>query len=108
MTVTIEQGFATKITGGPEATKFDSLLAGMNKKEAYNVAEFGVGCNPNARLIGNILEDEKVYGTVHVAFGDNSTFGGTVQAGIHLDGIIRKPNLALDDKVVIEKGVWKV
>ena len=108
VTVTVEQGFATKMTGGPEATKFDTLLAGVKKKEAYNVAELGVGCNPNARLIGIILEDEKVYGTVHVAFGDNSTFGGNVQAGIHLDGIMRKPSLFLDEKPVIEKGTWTI
>jgi leucyl aminopeptidase (aminopeptidase T) len=108
VTVTVDQGYATKITGGPEAAKFNSLLAGVNNKEAYNVAELGVGCNPNARLIGIILEDEKVYGTVHVALGDNSTFGGNVQAGIHLDGIMRKPDLMLDGRVVMEKGVWKV
>jgi leucyl aminopeptidase (aminopeptidase T) len=108
VTVTVEQGFATKMTGGPEATKFDTLLAEVKKKEAYNVAELGVGCNPNARLIGIILEDEKVYGTVHVAFGDNSTFGGNVQAGIHLDGIMRKPSLFLDEKLVIEKGTWTI
>lgn len=106
--VTVEQGFATKITGGAEATKFNSLLAAVNKKEAYNIAELGVGCNPNARLIGIILEDEKVYGTVHVALGDNSTFGGTVAAGIHLDGIMRKPSLYLDGKPAMEKGSWKV
>ncbi len=106
--VTVERGFATKITGGPEAAKFNGLLAAVNKKEAYNVAELGVGCNPNARLIGIILEDEKVYGTVHVALGDNSTFGGTVEAGIHLDGIIRKPSFFLDGKAVMEKGVWKI
>ena len=45
---------------------------------------------------------------VHVALGDNSTFGGTVAAGIHLDGIMRKPSLFFDGKPVMEKGVWKV
>ncbi|WP_455363402.1 aminopeptidase [[Eubacterium] cellulosolvens] len=106
--VTVGEGFATQITGGPEATKFDGLLSAVKKREAYNIAELGIGCNPNARLIGIILEDEKVYGTVHVALGDNSTFGGSVQAGIHLDGIMLKPSMFLDDKVVIKDGVWTI
>jgi len=106
--VTIREGFATKIEGGKEAKKWDSMLASVMKKEAYNVAEFGVGCNPNARLIGIILEDEKVYGTIHIAMGDNSTFGGKVEAGIHLDGMIRNPSLTLDDEPVIKNGTWMI
>jgi leucyl aminopeptidase (aminopeptidase T) len=104
--VTVKEGFATNITGGQEAKKFNMLLSSVQKKEAYNVAELGVGCNPKARLIGNPLEDEKVYGTVHVALGDNSTFGGKVEAGIHLDGILRKPSLFLDGQQVIKDGKW--
>jgi len=107
VTVTVKEGFATSITGGPEASKFDSLLSAV-KKEAYNVAELGVGCNPKGRLIGIILEDEKVYGTVHVALGDNSTFGGNVQAGIHLDGIMLKPTMFLDGQAVIKEGAWVI
>lgn len=71
---------------------------------ARNVAEFGIGTNRKARLTGVILEDEKIYGTVHVAFGDNSTFGGTVQAGIHLDGVILKPDVYIDGTKIMDKG----
>jgi leucyl aminopeptidase (aminopeptidase T) len=108
VTVTVASGFATKITGGPEATRFDALLGALNRKEAYNIAELGVGCNPSARLLGVILEDEKIYGTVHVALGDNSTFGGKVQAGIHLDGIMLKPSLFFDGQPVIKNGMWTI
>jgi len=48
-----------------------------------------------------VLEDEKVRGTVHIALGDNSTLGGDVIAGIHLDGIIREPELFLDGEEFI-------
>jgi leucyl aminopeptidase (aminopeptidase T) len=71
---------------------------------ARNVAEFGIGTNRKARLTGIILEDEKIYGTVHVAFGDNSTFGGSVQAGIHLDGVILKPDVYVDDAQIMDEG----
>lgn len=71
---------------------------------ARNVAELGIGTNPQARLTGVILEDEKAYGTVHVAFGSNATFGGTVEAGIHLDGVITRPTLYVDDRAVMKNG----
>lgn len=106
--VTVKEGFATKIEGGREAKKWDRMLGSVKKKEAYNVAEFGVGCNPNARLIGIILEDEKVQGTIHIALGDNSTFGGKVAAGIHLDGMVRNPSLFLDGQPIMENGTWLI
>ena len=51
-----------------------------------------------------ILEDEKVYGTVHIAFGTNTSFGGQNKADCHMDGIILKPDLYLDDTLVIKQG----
>ncbi|RMF91205.1 MAG: aminopeptidase, partial [Methanobacteriota archaeon] len=71
---------------------------------AAYVGEIGIGVNPRARLTGNILEDEKVLGTVHIAFGNNLGFGGSVDAGIHLDGIIKEPTVKVDGRVVLKKG----
>ncbi len=71
---------------------------------ASNVAEIGIGVNPKAKLCGNILEDEKVLGTCHVAFGSNINFGGSVDAKVHLDGIIKNPTVLVDGGAVIEKG----
>lgn len=99
----VEKGFVTKIEGGDEAAKLDQLLAGYGKL-AYNIAELGIGTNDKARLTGNVLEDEKVKGTVHVAVGNNTGFGGTVQVPVHLDGILTKPTLMIDGKVIIKDG----
>lgn len=87
---------------GPDSSKLWKLL-GENPL-ARNLAELGIGTNDGARLCGNILEDEKVYGTVHIALGSNDTFGGQVAAGIHLDGVILEPKLYLDEELVIESG----
>ena len=51
-----------------------------------------------------ILEDEKVLGTIHIAFGNNVGMGGNVNIPIHIDGIITKPTVYFDDEVVMEKG----
>ncbi|MEM3575000.1 MAG: aminopeptidase, partial [Candidatus Bathyarchaeia archaeon] len=77
-------------------------------REARNVAELGIGTNRRARLIGIALEDEKIYGSIHIALGDNSTFGGTVRAGVHIDCILLRPTLYLDDEKVVDRGELKV
>jgi leucyl aminopeptidase (aminopeptidase T) len=51
-----------------------------------------------------LLEDEKVLGTVHIALGDNKTMGGKVHVPIHLDGVIKQPNVYFDNKLIMEKG----
>ncbi len=71
---------------------------------ADNVAEIGIGVNPMARVIGNVLEDEKAFHTIHVAFGDNHTFGGNTRAEVHLDGVMLNPSVWLDDEMLMDKG----
>lgn len=94
LTIKIEDGQATDISG-EWAGQFISMIDSVGPP-GRNLAELGIGINPKAHLIGNVLEDEKVAGTVHVALGDNSAFGGDVVAGIHLDGIITGPTVYLD------------
>lgn len=72
--------------------------------EARNVAELGIGTNDKARLTGVILEDEKAWGTIHLAFGSNATFGGMVEAEVHLDAVIMGPTVYVDDKLLMQDG----
>lgn len=71
---------------------------------ARQVCELGIGTNPAAEVIGNVLEDEKVYGTCHLAFGDNAGFGGTIDCDSHVDGIVRGPDVYLDDERLVGGG----
>ncbi len=107
--ITVRDGLGKRIAGGSTAADLRRMLKAASRKlkvpdHAYNIAELGIGLNPKAKLIGNPLEDEKVLGTVHVALGDNSTFGGKVRAGIHVDGILMKPTLTVGTKTVMESG----
>jgi leucyl aminopeptidase (aminopeptidase T) len=102
--VKIVDGYATEIVN---ALEIKNQLSSVGK-HAFNVAELGIGMNPKSKLMGNILEDEKMLGTIHIAFGDNSTFGGKIQCGIHLDGIVMKPTLTIDNRVILENGELKV
>jgi len=102
----VKKGKAIEILG-KHSRKLTKMLDKVGKR-AYNLAEFGIGTNPKARLIGNVLEDEKVMRTCHIALGDNSTFGGKVRAGIHVDGILLKPTVRLDGKILMLDGELKV
>ena len=67
----------------------------------YNIAEFGIGLNPRAKISGVTLEDEKALDTAHIALGDNRSFGGRVAAPCHLDGIFLNPSIFVDEKRII-------
>ncbi len=101
--VEVKKGFATKITGGKAAKKLNKMLDEVGKG-ARNIAEFGIGTNDSAKLSGILLEDEKVMGTVHLALGNNITMGGTFNVPIHVDGVIKKPNVWLDGKMLMKDG----
>lgn len=101
--IVVEGGYATEITGGPEAQALIALLE-PHGRDARTVAEFGIGTNDKATLTGIILEDEKVMGTIHVAFGDNKSMGGTVRVASHLDGLVKRPTVWFDDVLVMEDG----
>lgn len=99
---TISKGKLVKLEG-KDAGKLQILF---DNEQNASVGELGIGTNKNALLCGIILEDEKVYGTVHIAFGTNTSFGGVNKANCHLDGIILKPDLYLDDRQIIKQGVF--
>ncbi|HEX4115938.1 MAG TPA: hypothetical protein VHY18_08705 [Solirubrobacteraceae bacterium] len=71
-----------------------------------NLAELGVGTNDRATLTGNVLEDEKLLGSVHVAFGASAAIGGSVAVPIHLDAIVTDASLVVDGQRVLADGRW--
>lgn len=102
--VKVKNGKLCEITG----EKSELLDVLLRNEQNSTLGELGIGTNEKAILNGVILEDEKVYGTVHIAFGTNTSFGGTNKAECHMDGIILKPTLYLDDTLVIDKGSFVI
>ncbi|MBI9072365.1 MAG: aminopeptidase [Melioribacteraceae bacterium] len=101
--IEVIKGYAEKISGGKQAKNLISILDKYGRK-ARNIAEFGVGTNDKAKLTGELLLDEKVMGTIHIALGDNKSMGGKVNVPIHLDGVIKKPTVYFDGKVIMKSG----
>lgn len=101
--VSVEGGVANKITGAHDVVK--ELNRGG--REARNVAKFGMGLNPKAKVIGRVLEDSKALGTVNIGFGDNSIFGGNVKCPVHVLGIVRAPTVTVDNVLIMKDGELK-
>ena len=105
--ITVAGGQATAIEGGEEAARLRALLE-PHGKDAYTVAEFGIGTNDRAVITGVILEDEKVMGTIHIAFGDNKSMGGSVRVASHLDGLVTRPSVWFDERPIMKDGRLRV
>lgn len=102
--VLVKNGYAEKFSGKGEAKKLAQMLDKVGR-DARAIAEFGIGTNYKAKITGHILEDEKVLGTIHVAFGNNISMGGVIDVPIHIDGLIKKPTVLVDDVVIMDNGV---
>jgi len=100
--LTVREGRVVEATG-PDGSRLLELL-GTHGEEATSVAELGIGTNEEAELTGNILEDEKILGTCHVAFGASAAIGGTVQVPVHLDCVVLEPTVEIDGETVVSGG----
>lgn len=82
--------------------------------EARIIGELGIGINPAARLVGNMLEDEKAFGTAHIAFGNNCDFpGGQNRSKTHNDFLFYKPTIEVTYKdnsngFVVKDGEFQI
>jgi aminopeptidase len=94
LTLEVKDGTVYSIRG-ERGKEVESILGEFGPK-AMNLAEFGIGMNPNARICGLLVEDEKVGNTVHFAMGNNAGFGGDVDVDIHMDGVVSRPVIYID------------
>lgn len=124
----VEGGFITSLSGGTEAQQLQETIelgesralamaaagelpAGMGeiyRRNARSLGELGIGLNPSARVVGNMLEDEKAYKTCHIAVGAN--YADDAPALIHCDGLVVEPTITFilpggEERRIMEAGV---
>jgi len=102
-TLTVKNGRITDIQGGREAEKLRQMLDAADEN-ARCIAEVGLGTNPRATYVGNLVEDERVRGSGHIGLGRNVQFGGTIESKVHIDATMRKPSIYLDGEAIVSKG----
>lgn len=102
VTMEIRDGRLTEASG-PDGAALLALLR-EHGEEATTVAELGIGTNERAELTGNVLEDEKLLGTAHVAFGASAAIGGRIQVPVHLDCVIISPTVSIDGTELVRDG----
>lgn len=102
LVLTFKDGRIVK-SQGPDGEDFDRFTSQF-EDTAKNVCEFGIGTNPQCSIMGNGLVDEKVFGTIHIACGNNLFMGGQQDCDMHYDMIIKAPTVWLDEECVIQEG----
>jgi leucyl aminopeptidase (aminopeptidase T) len=99
LTLTIADGRVIRIEGDdPLRARLEGRFA--ENENCRNLAELGIGTNDKASRPDNVLEAEKIMGTIHLALGDNTGFGGVVAAPFHEDYVFYQPTVTL----VMENG----
>ncbi len=104
ITVRVEKGMAVGIEGD-RAEELEEILDKFGDEYSRVFpCEIAVGLNNKGGVNGMIRTDKKLYGSVHMAFGMNADIGGLTPGKLHLDGVIRYPELTVDDTVVASNG----
>jgi leucyl aminopeptidase (aminopeptidase T) len=104
VTLTVEKGRLLAAEGGVGPEFISRLDA--HGEAGRNLAELGIGTNERAQLTGLVLEDEKILGTVHVAFGASAGIGGNVSVPIHLDVVATEVTLEIGGRKVLDRGQY--
>ena len=103
--IAVKNGFIVDVNGGLIA---DTFKKSLNNKLYKNVAELGIGTNYKARVTGEVLEDEKILGTCHIAFGNNKHFGGKVDVPFHVDVVFKSPTIYCEGILIMKDGRIKI
>ncbi|MEW6675074.1 MAG: aminopeptidase [Nitrospirota bacterium] len=106
ITLTVRDGYVVDVAGADEYAEYLNVRL-SERRENGNIAELGIGTNDRATRPDNILESEKILGTIHIALGDNSSFGGTVKTPFHQDFVFFKPTVTLIHKDGNRETIFK-
>jgi len=101
-----KDGKAVEISGNDKKVIKQVKKTLITDSMAAIVGEMAIGINPKARIVKEFVETEKVFGTVHIAFGRNIDFptGGKNNSANHMDFLIERPtvNVIMEDNTLRE------
>lgn len=99
-----ERGKVVDVSCEKNETLFKEALANAHGKKDI-IGEFGIGLNPEVKkVIGYVLTDEKVIGSIHIALGENREFGGKNESSLHWDLVMMRPTVEVNGTVIMEEG----
>ncbi len=104
VTLTVKKGMITSIDGGEQARVLAENLKSFGDPNVYNIAEVGIGLNPKSKMTGIMLDDEGVFGSVHIGIGTNITLGGTIKTACHYDLLQWRGTIEVDGRLILENG----
>ncbi|WP_312647315.1 aminopeptidase [Aminipila sp.] len=105
--LTIKDSKIVKLEGGPEAAEYEKFLKSFNDEGMLKMAHIAYGFNPGAKLTGNVVEDERVWGCTEWGIGYVSPIDAAPDgqdAKSHTDGICLNSTVWLDDKLIMKEG----
>jgi leucyl aminopeptidase (aminopeptidase T) len=111
--LTVRSGVVTRVDGGAEARILDAWFRRWDNPHIYDLAHLSYGLNPGARLTGNILEDERVFGCAEVGIGAQPPSLGIFEVPAaeavsgHTDAIMLRPTVTLDGMILEEEGQFR-
>ncbi|HET7090190.1 MAG TPA: aminopeptidase [Anaerolineae bacterium] len=89
----------------PSAAHLFRELLSASAGDKDVIAELAIGLNPGAaEPIGDVMLDEKIAGSCHIAIGMNTHFGGRNQSNLHLDLVMLRPTVRTDGEVFVDNG----
>ncbi len=103
------RGGRAEFLGAAKEFEFARDVIAASTEGADVIGELGIGTNPAVgEPCGYTLTDEKILGTVHLAFGDNEMLGGVNTSSLHWDMMILRPSVAVDGRPVLVEGEWQL
>ena len=102
--VNIENGIAKPVKARSGFSTFEDVLRNATG-DRYKIGELGIGLNPEVtKAVGYVLTDEKIVGTIHLAFGENRGYGGKNESDLHWDVLVMEPTMTVDGTLLMDKG----
>ncbi|MFA5527846.1 MAG: aminopeptidase [Peptostreptococcales bacterium] len=104
ITLELRNGRIVNIEGSIDAVIFEEWLKAYGDENTRVLCELAVGTNKWARFTGSLREDRKIWGTIHIGFGQNLDVGGLIESNMHWDVVINNASATVDGQEIIKQG----